>query len=210
MPDILVQALEDWKENRHFFGRENNINLTQNNSLVFGNNDGSVRSYSGTKAIFKRFLKSNNLDKFGIHFHGLPKSISFQVKANTSPVRKPANIMHIHKGFKNSCVCLAVVKKVKFIFNQFFNYAIDNKLAINLTTVTRSFTFPCSSNFGTVVIARLTEIVLFSKSISFQVSPRTFEHVYRNFKLHIEPKIGKMKIEEVSTTVSTTSSLDFP
>ena len=34
-----------------------------------------------------------------------------------------------------------------------------------------------------------------------QVSPRTFEHVYRNFKLHIEPKIGKMKIEEVSTTV---------
>lgn len=76
MPDVLIQALEEWKENRHFFGRENNVNLTQNSSLVFGNSDGSVRSYSGTKSILERFLKSNKLDKYGIHFHGLRHTYS--------------------------------------------------------------------------------------------------------------------------------------
>jgi len=33
------------------------------------------------------------------------------------------------------------------------------------------------------------------------VTPRTFEGNFRNFKLHIAPKIGKMKIYEVNTMV---------
>ena len=113
MPDILVQALEDWKENRHFFGRENNINLTQNNSLVFGNNDGSVRSYSGTKAIFKRFLKSNNLDKFGIHFHGLRHTYSNMLfENNENP--KVIQALLGHKSVKTTITTYNSVDKSYF------------------------------------------------------------------------------------------------
>ena len=35
-----------------------------------------MRSYSGTKSILERFLKSNKLDKYGIHFHGLRHTYS--------------------------------------------------------------------------------------------------------------------------------------
>ena len=34
-----------------------------------------------------------------------------------------------------------------------------------------------------------------------QVSPRTFEGVYSKYKLHIEPKIGNMKIDEITPIV---------
>ncbi len=113
MPDILVQALEDWKENRHFFGRENNINLTQNNSLVFGNNDGSVRGYSGTKAIFKRFLKSSNFDKFGIHFHTLRHTYSNMLfEADQNP--KVIQALLGHKSVKTTITTYNSVDKSYF------------------------------------------------------------------------------------------------
>ena len=41
-------------------------------------------------------------------------------------------------------------------------------------------------------------LLIFKKQV---VSGRTFEHQFRNFKLHIEPQIGKMKIDEVNTIV---------
>ncbi len=113
MPDILVQALEDWKENRHFFGRENNIDLTQNNSLVFGNNDGSVRGYSGTKAIFKRFLKSSNFDKFGIHFHTLRHTYSNMLfEADQNP--KVIQALLGHKSVKTTITTYNSVDKSYF------------------------------------------------------------------------------------------------
>lgn len=41
-------------------------------------------------------------------------------------------------------------------------------------------------------------LLVFKKS---QVTPRTFEGNFSKFKLHIEPKIGNMKIDEVTTIV---------
>lgn len=41
-------------------------------------------------------------------------------------------------------------------------------------------------------------LLVFKKSA---VSPRTFEGIIRNFRLHIEPIIGKMKIYEIDTFV---------
>ena len=41
-------------------------------------------------------------------------------------------------------------------------------------------------------------LLVFKKSA---VSPRTFEGVIRNYRLHIEPIIGKMKIYEIDTFV---------
>ena len=41
-------------------------------------------------------------------------------------------------------------------------------------------------------------LMVFKKSA---VTPRTFEGIIRNFKLHIEPQIGNMKVYEVDTFV---------
>lgn len=41
-------------------------------------------------------------------------------------------------------------------------------------------------------------LLVFKKN---QVSPRTFEGVFRNYKLHIEPRISNMKIDEVNNVV---------
>lgn len=41
-------------------------------------------------------------------------------------------------------------------------------------------------------------LLVFKKSA---VSPRTFEGIIRNYRLHIEPIIGKMKIYEIDTFV---------
>ena len=76
MPYILIDALQKWKDERYIVGREHDKNLITNTSLVFGNNDGSVRTYHGTKKIFENFLKKHELDKYGIHFHGLRHTYS--------------------------------------------------------------------------------------------------------------------------------------
>ena len=76
MPDILVEVLQDYKIEQEINSEIHKVNLTAGNSLVFGNDDGSVRTYYGTKKIFYRFLKKHNLDKLGIHFHGLRHTYS--------------------------------------------------------------------------------------------------------------------------------------
>lgn len=58
-----------------------------------------------------------------------------------------------------------------------------------------------SNNFDYVDknnMARLMSewLLVFKKN---QVSPRTFEGVFSKYKIHIEPKIGNMKIDEIST-----------
>ena len=39
--------------------------------FVFCNDDGTMRTYYGTRTILNRFLRNNNLDKYGIHFHAI-------------------------------------------------------------------------------------------------------------------------------------------
>lgn len=86
MPDILVDALKEYKIEQQLNEQEHKSDLTKPTSLVFGNNDGSVRTYSGTKKIFYRFLEKNNLDKLGIHFHGLRHTYSNMLfEANQNP-----------------------------------------------------------------------------------------------------------------------------
>ena len=85
MPDLLIQTLQDYKISQDINGYEHNINLTSENSLVFCNNDGTVRTYYGTKKIFYRFLEKYGLDKYNIHFHTLRHTFSnmlFDVKTD--------------------------------------------------------------------------------------------------------------------------------
>lgn len=57
MPVILVSALKDYKVEQKLKGDLHNTNLIDKKALVFANNDGSIRTYTGTKKIFYGFLK---------------------------------------------------------------------------------------------------------------------------------------------------------
>ena len=61
MPDILISTLKDYKIEQEVNGDLHNTNLTSKNSLVFANNDGSIRTYGGTKRYFIDFLKNMDL-----------------------------------------------------------------------------------------------------------------------------------------------------
>ena len=58
-----------------------------------------------------------------------------------------------------------------------------------------NFDYISKNSFGNMMEEWL---LVFKKS---QVTPRTFEGNFRNFKLHIYPKIGKMKIDDVNTVI---------
>ena len=65
--------------------------LTSPTSFVFANDDGSYRTYSGTRKIFDRFKRRNGLDKFNIHFHGLRHTFSnmlFEMNENPKVIQQ--------------------------------------------------------------------------------------------------------------------------
>lgn len=113
MPDILVEALQVHKANQEINGKIHGSNLTGENSFVFGNDDGSIRTYSGTKNIFYRFLKKQNLDKYGIHFHGLRHTYSNMLfEANQNP--KVIQALLGHKSVKTTLTTYNSVDKSYF------------------------------------------------------------------------------------------------
>lgn len=76
MPDILKTVLMEYKHQREEFCKDKEINLVSKSSFVFANDDGSIRSYTGTQSIFDRFIVKNNLKQYNIHFHGLRHTYS--------------------------------------------------------------------------------------------------------------------------------------
>ena len=58
---------------------------------MFANDDGSYKTYSGTRKIFDRFKRRNGLDKFNIHFHGLRHTFSnmlFEMNENPKVIQQ--------------------------------------------------------------------------------------------------------------------------
>ena len=86
IPKLLLQALIEWKDYRTDLQKETGFSLVGNDDFVFGTNKGELRSYSGTKHMFDRFLKRNNLDGKGIHFYELRHTFSNTLfEQNTNP-----------------------------------------------------------------------------------------------------------------------------
>lgn len=125
MPDILCEALEDYKTRQYFKGKEHKIDLLAPNVLVFANNDGSVRSYSGTKKIFHRFLTKYGFDEYKIHFHGLRHTYSNMLfEANENP--KVIQALLGHKSVKTTITTYNSIDKSYFkkatdLFNKEFS-----------------------------------------------------------------------------------------
>ena len=113
MPDLLIQTLQDYKISQDINGYEHNINLTSENSLVFCNNDGTVRTYYGTKKIFYRFLEKYGLDKYNIHFHTLRHTFSNMLfEADQNP--KVIQALLGHKSVKTTITTYNSVDKSYF------------------------------------------------------------------------------------------------
>ena len=80
--------------------KEVTADLTAKTSFVFANDDGSYRTYSGTRKIFDRFKRRNRLDKFNIHFHGLRHTFSnmlFEMNENPKVIQQLLG----HRDVKN-------------------------------------------------------------------------------------------------------------
>ncbi len=122
LPDILINALEEYKKRQWIIGREHNVDLLDKKSLIFPNNDGSVRTYYGMRCIFKRFLKTNNLTGYGIHFHGLRHTYSNMLfENNENP--KVVQALLGHKSVKTTIstynsVDKSYFKKATDLFNR--------------------------------------------------------------------------------------------
>ena len=118
MPDILVAALKEYKEIRE----SKDISFVGNESFIFGNEQGELRSYGGTKTIFERFLKSNDLDKYDIHFHTLRHTYSntlFEAEQNPKVIQQLLG----HKDVKTTITTYNSVDKsyfdkAKSVFNE--------------------------------------------------------------------------------------------
>lgn len=86
MPDILVDALKEWKDNRTFMEIRKDKSFLADSDIVFSNSDGELRTYWGTRAMFDRFLKDNGFGNLGLHFHSLRHTYSSMLfEAGTNP-----------------------------------------------------------------------------------------------------------------------------
>ena len=92
--DIVANTLKEWKEKQTIRERTNRnvtAELTAPTSFIFANDDGSVRSYSGCRMIFDRFIRRHNLNKYNIHFHGLRHTFSnmlFELNENPKVIQQ--------------------------------------------------------------------------------------------------------------------------
>ena len=85
--NYLIEVLTEWKDKQ----KEKSNKLICMDSFIFGNDDGSVSTYSGCKHIFDRFRKRNDLKKFGVAFNGLRHTFSnilFENKENPKAVQQ--------------------------------------------------------------------------------------------------------------------------
>ena len=113
MPDMLVEALKEYKINQEIKADEKGITLTDNSNLVFCNDDGSLRTYYGTKKIFNRFLSKYNLNNLGIHFHTLRHTYSNMLfEADQNP--KVIQALLGHKSVKTTITTYNSVDKSYF------------------------------------------------------------------------------------------------
>ena len=61
MPNILKTTLLEWKKSRWVQQRTTGKSFIGPNDLVFANNEGELRTYTGTKTIFQRLMSQNGL-----------------------------------------------------------------------------------------------------------------------------------------------------
>ena len=88
--DVVLNTLQEWK-NKLQSKKGNKVDLLSPNAYVFAKGNGEVRTYYGTKKIFDRFKKRNDLQDLNIHFHGLRHTFSnmlFEMNENPKVIQQ--------------------------------------------------------------------------------------------------------------------------
>ena len=113
MPDILINALNDYKQRQSQISNKGKVDLLDKHCFVFANDDGTVRTYSGTQKILNRFLKKYKLTEYNIHFHGLRHTYSNMLfEADQNP--KVIQALLGHKSVKTTITIYNSVDKSYF------------------------------------------------------------------------------------------------
>ena len=90
LSDLLLNALTEWKTIRTLQEKVFGVTLTAPEDYIFGTNNGKLRTYSGTKTMFERFMKQNGLGDSGITFYRLRHTFSntlFETKENPKVIQ---------------------------------------------------------------------------------------------------------------------------
>ena len=68
--------LKDWRKCQWVRKELSRVDLLAPNAVVFSNEDGSVRTYFGSRKIFDSWKKRHKLTNYNIYFHGLRHTFS--------------------------------------------------------------------------------------------------------------------------------------
>ena len=71
IPESLITVLIECKEHQQAEEIKCGKELTAKDNFVFCNRFGEMRNYSGYRSLFRRFIKANGFEKYGIHPHTL-------------------------------------------------------------------------------------------------------------------------------------------
>ncbi len=123
--DIVVDALKEW-HNKQVLRQNTDKNITGDisgkSAFIFANDDGSVRTYSGTRKIFDNYIRRNKLQKLGIHFHGLRHTFSNMLfEMNENP-----KVIHALLGHKSVKTTLTVYNSVDKSYYQQATEKLNN------------------------------------------------------------------------------------
>ena len=90
IPDLLVNALCEWKTLRMMQELMTKAPVSKADDFIFANNQGKMRSYHGTRTMFNRLLKKHGLEDAGIHFYKLRHTFSntlFEAQENPKVIQ---------------------------------------------------------------------------------------------------------------------------
>ena len=90
IPDLLVDALKEWKKLRTMQELMTKAPVSKADDFIFANNNGEMRSYHGTRTMFNRLLKKHGLEDAGIHFYKLRHTFSntlFEAQENPKVIQ---------------------------------------------------------------------------------------------------------------------------
>ena len=76
MPQILIDCLKEHRNRRRKMEYETGISFTDDDDLVFSTEEGELRTYYGTRAMFDKLMRKTGFAEYGFHFHTLRHTYS--------------------------------------------------------------------------------------------------------------------------------------
>lgn len=134
MSNALIMTLKEWEKQQKHSEIKNKIALTGNKNFVFCNEKGEMRTYYGTRKIFKEFLKNNNLQDCGIHFHAIRHTFGDVLRENNWSIydiqkmlrHSKASTTEIYLSMEHN-PALKLQKEIDDVFDKDINEKKDKK-----------------------------------------------------------------------------------